>query len=246
MVTYLAVIAIVAIALAQFSAQWLSPFASSVLQNWFPAPLLLVPYWQIGRFFTKPDSQVEARLAAFDQALFRVLRIQPAKVSIGIAAAAYLEMAYLMVYPLIPLGLGALYLTHLRRFATYYWIVVLTSTYVSLAITLFVQAMPPRALSCYEKFQMPASKIGMVNRFILRRYSIHAITFPSTHVASSIAATLVLLRLEPSVGLIFLGIALSIALATIVGGYHYAADVLLAVVAAALVFAATFSLLRPV
>ena len=37
-------------------------------------------------------------------------------------------------------------------------------------------------------------------------------------------------------GLIFLGMALSIAVATVVGGYHYAADVLFALLVAVLVF----------
>jgi len=245
MVSYLALIAAGIIVLAQLSARWLTPLASSVLQDWLPAALLLVPYWQIGRFFMKPDAQMEVQLTAFDQALFRMLGIQPAKFPIGIAAGVYLELAYLVAYPLIPLGLTALYLTHLRRFATYYWTVVLPSTYACNAMTPFVQAMPPRALNYYEKFRMPSSKIGMFNHGILRYAGIQAISFPSAHVASSVAVALVLLRLEPSVGLIFVGIALSIALATIVGGYHYAADVLLAVLAAALVFVATFPLLKP-
>lgn len=245
MVSKLALIAISAIVLAQLISRSLNPAASSTLHDWLPAVLLLVPYWQIGRFFTKPDPQMEVRLAAFDLAFFRILRIQPTKVSIGTAAGVYLELAYLMVYPLIPLGLAAIYLLHLQHFATYYWIVVLTSTYTCYAVTLFVQAMPPRVLSHYEKFRMPALKIGMLNHWILRRASIQATTFPSAHVASSLAAALVLLRLESSVGLIFLGMALSIALATIVSGYHYAADVLLAVPTAVLAFVATYALLKP-
>ena len=85
----------------------------------------------------------------------------------------------------------------------------------------------------------------MLNHWILRRASVKAITFPSAHVASALAAALVLLLLKPWVGVIFLGAALSIVVATVVGGYHYAADVLLAVMAAILVFAATFSMLKP-
>jgi membrane-associated phospholipid phosphatase len=41
------------------------------------------------------------------------------------------------------------------------------------------------------------------------------------------------------VGLIFLWMALSIAVATVVGGYHYAADVLFALLVAVLVFVGT-------
>ena len=91
-------------------------------------------------------------------------------------------------------------------------------SYICLTITPFVRAMPPRSLSDYEKFKMPSSRVKMLNHWILRRAGIHAITFPSAHVASALAAALVLLRLEPWVGLIFLGAALSIAMATVVGG----------------------------
>jgi len=243
-VSLLAVIAISAIVLAQVSKRWLSPAASSIVHDWLPAVLLLVPYWQIGCFFTKPDPRMEGRLAAFDRAFFRTLGIRPSGVAISPAAGIYLELAYVMVYPLIPLGLIALYLTGLRRFVDYYWIVVLLSTYACNAITPFVQAMPPRLLSDYEKFKMPSSWVERLNHRILSRASIQVITFPSAHVSSSLAAALVLMRLEPWLGVIFLGIALSIAVATVVGGYHYAADVLLAALVAILVFAGTFLLLK--
>jgi membrane-associated phospholipid phosphatase len=156
----------------------------------------------------------------------------------------YLELAYLLVYPLMPLGLATLYVTHSRQFVNYYWIVVLLATYVSIAITPFVPAMPPRELAGYERFRMPPSKLGALNRFILRRGSIQAITFPSVHVASAMAAGLVLVRVEPWAGLIFLVIGVSIAVATVVGGYHYAADALLAALVAMAIFAATFPALR--
>src|SRR5438105_2443036 len=86
MVSKLAVIAIAVFVLAQLGSRWLSSLASSVVQDWLPAPLLLVPYWQIGCFFTNSDAQTEGRLHAFDRAFFRSLGIQPAKVSISLAA----------------------------------------------------------------------------------------------------------------------------------------------------------------
>src|SRR5215469_16429096 len=242
--TALAAIAIAAIVLAQFSARWMNPLAFSVLQDWLPVPLLLFPYWQVGQFFTGADPVAEQRLANSDRALFRTLGVSPAKISIGPALGTYLELAYLMVYPLIPLGVATLYMMHLRQFVNYYWIVVLLSTYISLAVTPFVRAMPPRVLESYEKFRMAPSKLGAVNRFILRRGGIQAITFPSAHVASAMAASLVLLRVAPWAGLIFLLISVSIAIATVVGGYHYAADALFASLVAIVVFAATFPALK--
>ena len=243
--TVLAVLAIVAIIVVQFSRRTLSPLAASVLRDWLPVPLLLFPYWQVGQLFTGADPLTEKRLANFDRALFRALGVAPAQTSIHPALATYLEFAYLMVYPLIPLGVATLYITSSRQFVNYYWIVVLLSTYISLAITPFVRAMPPRVLETYEKFRMPPSKLGAINRFILRHGGIQAITFPSAHVASAMAASLVLLRVAPWAGLIFLLISVSIAVATVVGGYHYAADALLASLVAIVVFAATFPAMKP-
>lgn len=240
----LAIIAIVAIMLARFGSRGFGPQAASVLEDWLPVPLMLFPYWQVGQFFVGADALAEKRLATLDRVLFRALGVAPVEISIGPAVGAYLELAYLMVYPLIPLGVATLYVMNLRQFVNYYWIVVLLSTYISLAITPFVPAMPPRVLESYEKFRMPPSKLGAVNRFILRRGSIQAITFPSAHVASAMAASLVLLRVEPWAGLIFLVISVSIGIATVVGGYHYAADGLLASLVAIVVFAATFPTLK--
>src|SRR5215831_4755229 len=103
----LAIIAIAAILAARFSESWLPLLASSVLRDWLPAALLLVPYWQVGQFFTAPDGTMEVRLAAFDRRFFAILGIAPERINIGTAFAAYMQFAYVMVYPLIPLGLVA-------------------------------------------------------------------------------------------------------------------------------------------
>jgi membrane-associated phospholipid phosphatase len=239
-VTAFATLAIAAILLARFMSCFVSPRFSTVVRDWLPAALLLVPYWQVGEFFTGPKPSVQARLAAFDVSFFKAVHIQPAKASIGPLHALYLELAYLMVYPLIPLGIATLYIAGMRHNSDYYWVVVLLATYTCFAVTPFVPALPPRVLTGYDSFEIPSNRIRALNRLVLRRASIQAITFPSAHVAASTAAALVLLRLQPRAGVIFLSVALSIAVATVVGGYHYAADVLLALLVAVLVFFGAF------
>jgi membrane-associated phospholipid phosphatase len=240
-VTRLALAAIAAIFAARLSGHWTSSVASSIARDWLPAGLLLVPYWQVGQFFTAPDARMEARLAAVDRAFFRTIGIEPGRVRIGVGLATYLQLAYFMVYPLLPLGLAVLYATGRRRSVDYYWLVVLPATYLSFALTPFVRALPPRLVPGYDTFRSPPTRIGALNRVILDRASIQAITCPSAHVASATAAALVLFRLEPWMGAIFLCIAISIAVATVVGGYHYAADILSAAAIAILVFAFTSS-----
>jgi membrane-associated phospholipid phosphatase len=239
-VALLAFLAVVLIAAARFSARWISPLASSILRDWLPAALILVPYWQVGQFFTGSDPATEARLAQFDRVFFRWLGVQPARTRVRISLAMYLELAYILDYPLIPLAVLVLYTTGLRSRVDFFWLVVLSATYVCFALTLFIRASPPRILPGYEKFQIPPSPIRGLNRGILDHASIQAVTCPSAHVASSLAAALVLLAVQPWIGVIFLWMAVSIGVSTIVGGYHYVADVLVAAAIALLIFAASF------
>ena len=239
-VTAFATSAIAAILAARFMYYLVPPVFSSVLRDWIPAALLLVAYWQIGEFFTEPNQSVQGSLAAFDRSFFRAVHIQPARTSIGPLGGLYLELAYLIVYPLVPLGVATLYFAGLRHNSDYYWVVVLLATYACFALTPFVPALPPRLLPGYDMFEISPNSLRALNRWVLRRGSIQAITFPSAHVASSSAAALVLLRFEPRVGLIFLWAAISIAVATVVGGYHYTADVLFALLVAVVVFVGTF------
>jgi membrane-associated phospholipid phosphatase len=238
-VTACATLAIAAVLAGRFLGYVVSSRFSSIVRDWIPACLLLVAYWQIGEFLAEPKRSVQARLAAFDLSFFEAVHVQPAKVSVGPLGAFYLELAYLMVYPLIPLGVATLYITGMRNNSDYYWTVVLLATYTCFAATPFVPALPPRVLPGYDGFEVPPNRARALNRWLLRRASIQAITFPSAHVASSAAAALVLLRLEPRLGIIFLWVALSISIATVVGGYHYAADVLFALLLAVLVFVST-------
>ena len=238
-VTSLALAAIAAIALSQLLRRWVTSAGSSMIQDWLPVLLMLVPYWQVGQFFQGADAATQERLGTFDRRLFRRLGIQPSETSLGTGITTYFQLAYVLVYPMIPLGMGALYFARMRGAVDFYWVVVLLSVNISFVITLFVAALPPRLVPDAERFALPTTKLGIFNRVILNRASIQAITFPSAHVASAMAAALVLLRVEVWIGAVFLWIALSIAVATVVCGYHYAADVLLAIAIAILVFVLT-------
>ena len=156
-----------------------------------------------------------------------------------------LEIAYLFCYPLVPLGLLAVYMAGLRGKAVAFWFVVLVSTYICYAITPFVPAFPPRSLISDQTVpsasRKGANKGRIFNRWILKHGSIHAISFPSAHVASAFAIALVFLRYALPVGVVFFVIAVLIALGAVAGRYHYALDVLLGFAVALAVFLASYS-----
>jgi hypothetical protein len=94
-----------------------------------------------------------------------------------------------------------LYVMKLGRYADEYWAMVLPATYPCYVMTALAQTLPPRML---EVEQAPNERPGLIRRFnlrILHRASIQVNTFPSAHVASTVAASLALLGVAPPVPL---------------------------------------------
>jgi membrane-associated phospholipid phosphatase len=224
-VTLLAAFAVIAVAVARFSGYFLAPRQVSILRDWLPVALMLVPYWQTGQFFMGPNEKIQTRLAEIDRWLLNF--IPPIAERFGRFTSSSIEWAYMFCYPMVPLGLAVLYVAGLRRYASAFWIIVLVPTYLCYAITLFVPALPPRSINGKRSIVTAPNRGRIMNLWILKYGSIQAISFPSAHVASALAVSLVLLRFVPIAGVIFLAVSFWIGVAAVVGGYHYAIDVLL-------------------
>jgi membrane-associated phospholipid phosphatase len=237
-ITGLALVPIVAVGLALVSARFLPPLYVSVLRDWLTVGLFLVPYWQTGRFFQGPNHQIERNLMAFDRWLMPKAAATSGTSRTGLGWA--LEMAYLFCYPFVPLGLVALYAVGQRQNAAGFWLVVLIATYVCYVVTPFFPAYPPRDLAGGKPPRAQVGKVRVFNRWILQHGSIHAISFPSAHVASSFAVALALIYYSPWVGGAFLFVAVWISLGAVVGRYHYALDVIAGLVTAVVVFGVCF------
>ena len=218
----------------------LPPLAVSVVRDWLPAALVLLVYWQAGEFFMKVDQRFQDWLERIDARMAAPLLHWLARSYLGKWTAAYLELAYLLCYPMIPMSIGTLYLLRLARHADSFWIVVLVSTYLSYGMLPFLQTLPPRMLAEPWLEPLPLSPVRRFNLWILRNASIHANTFPSAHVAASTAAALVLTSLAPwPTGLLFMAIAAGITFGTFAGRYHYSADAVVGSAVAVIVFIVT-------
>ncbi|HZY61960.1 MAG TPA: phosphatase PAP2 family protein [Edaphobacter sp.] len=240
--TALAFIAIIAILAARASASFLSPAYVATLRDWLTAALMLVPYWQTGQFFSGPNEKIQARLMELDQRWFPHIA-SASGTSRGFIALS-LEIAYLFCYPLVPCGLAVLYVAGLRQDVSIFWWVVLISTYLCYAITPFVRALPPRSIGKAASVPPSANSGRAVNRWVLQHGSIHAISFPSAHVASALSVALVLLWFTPIAGVVFLVIAIWISVAAVVGRYHYALDVFLGAATALIVFILSYAFMH--
>ncbi|HEU4636407.1 MAG TPA: phosphatase PAP2 family protein [Edaphobacter sp.] len=236
-VTMLAVLALAALALTQLSSRMLSPAAFLAVLDLVTMALFLVPYWQTGQFFTGPNKEMQNRLMEIDHWLLPGVCAKSG--TEPNALGLVLEIAYLSCYPLVPAAVLTVYLAGLRDRIGGFWLVLLLATYVCYAITPLVPALPPRALLEDGAGASTQPSTGRaLNRWILRHGSIHAISFPSAHVASAFAIALVLLYYAPAIGFVFLVVAILISLGAVLGRYHYAADVIAGALTALIVFMA--------
>ncbi len=180
-ITLLAVVPIAAVMLVRSTVLFLPALHVSIIRDWLTVALFLVPYWQTGQFFQGPNHHIEERLLAFDRWLMPQTAATSGTSRTGLGLA--LEVAYLFCYPLVPLGLAALYVAGQRGHVASFWLVVLVATYLCYLITPFVPAYPPRDLAGVRPAPAQTGKARVFNRWILNHGSIHAISFPSAHVA---------------------------------------------------------------
>jgi hypothetical protein len=209
-----------------------SPAVSGVaiLHDWvLPPTLLLLGYWGSGALFVAPMWRAEAILMRIDAAL----GIQKGSARMPRVVVELLELAYVGVYPLIPIAL-VLHLTlapapDLDRF----WTVVLVTDYVCFGVLPWIQTRPPRALDGREPWR---SSVRRLNLGLLGAASIRVNTFPSGHAAEALAAALLVLGAPaPIVAWMALN-ALAISAGAVFGRYHYAADAVTGWIVALAVF----------
>ena len=124
----------------------------------------------------------------------------------------------------LPGGFAALALTGHSERANRYWTMVLAADLGAFAPLSFFQTRPPWALEPPPKLR--ASGIHRLASYVVKRGTTGVNTFPSGHVAVTIAVAAGVMSSLPVTGAILLGVAASIGVACVVGRYHYAMDVI--------------------
>ena len=198
-----------------------------------PIPVLLAGYWLSGLFFVQPMTDVESWLLRIDTRVARGMCS-----SCPWLLREYLELAYVLVYIVVPAGALTLVFGGHPESVPRFWAVVLLAEFVSYGALPWVQTRPPRAIEVVS-CPPPASPLRRFNVAVLRRASNQVNTLPSGHAAGAVATALVVASVMPVAGVVFLVTAASIVVATVMGRYHYAVDSLLGVVVALLAYVAT-------
>ena len=213
---------------------------SNSLHALIPVPVLLAGYWLSGFFFVRPMPRLEQWLRRVDQAC---LRRREARNSLRAWRwlATYLELAYLLVYLVVPAGALTLVVTGHQDAVDRFWTTVMLAAFVSYGMLPWLQTRPPRALDESDRSADGGQPLlRHLNLWVLGRASIEANTVPSGHAAAAIAVALSVGAAIPELRAILLLISISIVLATVVGRYHYIVDS----VAGVIVGAAAWALVR--
>jgi membrane-associated phospholipid phosphatase len=189
-----------------------------------PSLILLVGYWLSGLLFIRPDADIERWLHRVDFVyLTRVLawyRQAPLLVS------EYVELSYLLVYLALPAAAATLVLGGHSDHVEHFWTVVLLAEFACYGMLPWIQTRPPRVIEP-EINAAPRALLRRLNQRIVTRASIQANTVPSGHAAGAFATALAVGSVMPIAGVVFMILAISIAIATVLGRYHYVVDTVL-------------------
>jgi membrane-associated phospholipid phosphatase len=204
-----------------------------VVRDWTPALWVLVGYYVSGRFFVRPSEAMERWLQDWDR---RILGDPTTRFAAWPPfLLAYLEVVYVGCFLLVPAGFAVLVATGRAALADRYWTMVVAAELGSFAPLSIFQTRPPWLLE-----RPPTLPHVDVHRFAARMvelFTIRANTFPSGHVAGSLAVGLALVGVVPAAAAVFLILAASIALACVVGRYHYVVDLIAGAALALLIWA---------
>lgn len=211
----------------------------ATIRDWFPAVLILLVYRESGLFFVPdPTHHLDYLFVGWDRVLLNNAWLLGLLNFTAPWLQRYLEFCYMLCYPLVPLGLGALYVRARRPAFTpgrsfslepaidQFWTAVLLALFTCYALFPFFPSTPPRIF--FHDLPGPAARplFRELNFWILAHYGIECSVFPSGHVAAVTAVSLSVRHYWPRAGILFLIIAVSVAVSTVIGRYHYAADAL--------------------
>jgi len=210
--------------------------APSLVHDWMPLVYIGMGYYLTGRLFVAPSEALESWLLAWDRRLFGDPTTRFARWPA--ALVAYLDIVYTFCFLLLPGGLAVLAATGRSALADHYWTMVLAADLGAFAPLSVFQTRPPWILEPAP--DLPARSVHRMASFMVRHATIRVNTFPSGHVAVSLAVAFAVIDAMPLVGTLLLVVAGSIAIACVVGRYHYAMDVVAGALLAVLVWVVSY------
>ena len=199
-----------------------------MIRDWLPMALTLVAFREMELFLTAGyNLQLELAWIRWDAILLDRWRLRPVIESLGPLLPVYLELCYLLVYALGSYCIVILWTKAHRRRIDHFYVVLLTGTLLAYGLFPYFPSQPPRL--AFPEMDLPGSHnvFRTLNLYLLRKATIHSAVFPSAHVSSAFSAAWAMFFVLPEnkrFGWGLLVYAISVAVATVYGRYHYSAD----------------------
>jgi len=201
----------------------------SILRDWTSVALILLAFREMDWFSSLPRNvDLELRWVGWDRTILYHWGLQRAVEALGVVGPLYLELCYLLVYAVAPFVVAALYIQHRRSRANGAVFLYLLGTLLSYALFPYFPSDPPRIAFGGSEMPNITSAVRELNLWLLGDLGIHSSVFPSAHVSSAFSAAWAFFAFLPErkgYGWGMLVYAASVAIATVYGRYHYAADV---------------------
>jgi membrane-associated phospholipid phosphatase len=201
---------------------------TSIARDWLPTALVLGAYWQLD-WFRSPHRMVdlEKMFLRLDETILNEMGLHRAIESMGTVIPSLLEIAYTLLYAIPPLSIAALYLYRKRDRVDRFLFPFLLGTFCAYALLPHFPTESPRFEFSGQDLPSYSTVWRRLNEWILGRGDIATSVFPSGHVTAAFSAAFSMMRTlpeKPALGRVLLLMAILIAIATVYGRYHYAAD----------------------
>jgi len=191
------------------------------LRDWLLLLTLPLAYWTPAALAGHPNERLEAWLWRIDARLGLTRRRR--------SALDPFELAYLLVYPMVPAGLIAAMSAPAAVPAETFWRAMLAAVLPCYGLLPLLPTRPPRALELPPSSTPASMGIRRANVGFLAVFGNVWNTLPSGHTAGAAAIAVVVWRSGSPVAPLFVLLAIGIAVGTVRGRYHYAVDTVLGV-----------------
>lgn len=199
-----------------------------IARDWLPLLFTLIAYRQMDWFTpATPDHRLDFAFVGWDRWLLDH-GLSTAIESAGPLFPSLLESCYLLVYAVAPISLWILLKHGMGARIGRWWIAYLAGTLGAYSLLPWFLSQPPRAVFAGDHVPHVSTWLRQLNLSIVGGYGIHSSVFPSAHVSSVFSAAWGLSAVapeRPALGRCMALYACGVALASVYGRYHYAADV---------------------
>jgi len=209
---------------------WALAGTKTLIRDLLPLPLTLAAYREMNWFTPAVhDYHLERGWILWDRWMLDDYHLRAAIESAGGLLPACFELCYVLVYAIGPVSIVLLLLNGRRERINDFWMAYLAGTLGAYALFPYFPSEPPRTVFVGADLPHIITLIRRFNLWIVGGYGIHSSVFPSAHVSSAFSAAWGLMATIPErrwLGWLMAAYALSVAIATVYGRYHYGVDAL--------------------